>query len=82
MNGGNPLTLVDAYLTTVSLDYESIEIVTNPAGAVVSRDVMGTPPDGYSVERPSDYNGSASMYYLVFTIPDATAVTKCAVITP
>ena len=74
MNGGNNMTLIDAYLNDLSIDYETIRVVTDPAGMEVSYDATTTKPDSFDVSNLKSGINASNMSYLVFDIPDNTKI--------
>ena len=60
LNGGNPVTMTDVLSASLSLDYSSISITTDPEGASVSYVAKGNDDGGTTV---------------TYTIPDEISVT-------
>ena len=78
MNGGNNMELVDAYLNDLSIDYESIRVITDPAGMDVSYDATTTKPESFDpthLKFGQNSQEANNISYLVFSIPDSTKVT-------
>lgn len=74
MNAGEPMTLVDEYLNTISIDYETIQFATEPAGMDVSYDAQSWNP-AYDQDDPKQSSEFKDYSYIIFTVPDETKVT-------